>query len=200
MVYRAKRRGQSSIRSDGDENRPNLPSGETDHAMYNENLRATRCPCRRLCVCVRACVFFLYFGDSPSDQGETCTSLQHTQGLPFAACFSFCLYTNRDQTGRDKHRGFFLLFVLLRCFTVLLRCLPQLSFLFAHQDCLGDNFSGRKTRSPGDEFIQKREQEFRVLLWSALPFVVRGAALPLPASGRKLPQLPVALGFINRLS
>ena len=29
-----------------------------------------------VCVCVCVCVFFpIYFGDSPTDQGETCTSL-----------------------------------------------------------------------------------------------------------------------------
>ena len=45
-----------------------------------------------LCVCVCVCYFPIYFGDRPTDQGETCPSLCSVfRGLHFAAYFSVLL-------------------------------------------------------------------------------------------------------------
>ena len=55
---------------------PNLPQLETGfqgpNAVFFTAVMYISC----VCVCVCVCVFCpIYFGDSPTDQGETCTSL-----------------------------------------------------------------------------------------------------------------------------
>ena len=81
------------------------------------------------CVCTFVCFRRIYFGDSPSDQDETCTTLCCvSRGLVYTyLLFSvfFCpARTHGRHTGRVKHRGFFHLFLCIFCPTVLLRYLP----------------------------------------------------------------------------
>ena len=60
------------------------------------------CVCVCVCVCVCSAIYF-DLGDSPSDQGETCTSLCNVfRGLHFAVCFSLSVSTNRGHTGGGR--------------------------------------------------------------------------------------------------
>ena len=61
-------------------------------------MKLTSCVC--VCVCVFVCVFFpIYFGGSPTDQGETCPSLCSVfRGLHFAAYFFVSILTKQGHT------------------------------------------------------------------------------------------------------
>ena len=58
------------------------------------------------------CVFSSHlFGDSPSDQGDTCATFYSVpRGLHLFSVFSCLTRTNRGHTAGGKHQGFFLLF------------------------------------------------------------------------------------------
>ncbi len=76
----------------------------------------------RVCVCFR----FIYFGGSPSDQGETCNTLcSVSRGLNLFSAFFCPTRIDRGHTGWGKHReGLSPSFYILSCPTFLLLCLP----------------------------------------------------------------------------
>ena len=91
-----------------------------------------------MCVSV---VFVSLFGDSPPDQGETCTTVHTAMYLGYYTCRAFCTSrTNRGNTGGDKHLVFVLIFFcfgeeisvftplgdFLRCSRANVECVPLL--------------------------------------------------------------------------
>ncbi len=59
----------------------------------------------RSCVCVCVCVCFrlIYFGDSPSDQGGTCTTpCSESRGLHLLSAFFCPIRTNRGHAGGSR--------------------------------------------------------------------------------------------------
>lgn len=68
-----------------------------------------------MCVFV---VFVSLFGDSPPDQGETCTTVHPAVYLGTTLCRAFCTSrTNRGNTGGDKH--------LVRVFVLIFFCFGE---------------------------------------------------------------------------
>ena len=66
--------------------------------------------------CVGVCVRSHLFSDSPTDQGETCSSLCSVfRGLHFAAYFSVLLHQPGLHTGGGEHWGFFPSFYFFQC-------------------------------------------------------------------------------------
>ena len=76
-----------------------------------------------VCVCVCVCILLVYFGDSPSDQGET-----------FASLCSVCILSVRLNHPRSHRRGRTL---GLFCFSffVFLLCPPPPPAVFAYILC-----------------------------------------------------------------